>query len=180
MQRCYLVLSCIKLCAIIDGDGVIIADVDGIIVKLELFSIKLFGGSPLNQLINACSGTFVHLNWSANKLWENATWLLYASVSKLESFDILCKSVWLKCKMLIQKQNKKILKIILIPFKIALPHNCTCTSGIFDANCIAGETIFILSFEFPILRKTWLSNTKEHDVKRFKSSAFAIFNVSRR
>ena len=53
-------------------------------------------------------------------------------------------------------------------------------SGIFEASCIAGVTIFIDSLVFPSDKNICPSNTKEHDVNRFKSSALAIFKVSLR
>lgn len=65
-----------------------------------------------------------------------------------------------------------------IPLRIAEAHSCTWTSGILLANCIAGVTIFILSLLLPNDKNIWPSKTKEQLVRRFKSSALAIFNVS--
>lgn len=48
------------------------------------------------------------------------------------------------------------------------------------ASCIAGVTMFMLSRELLIDKKICPSRTSEHDVSLFRSSAFAIFNVSRR
>ena len=51
-------------------------------------------------------------------------------------------------------------------------------SGILEASCIAGVTMFIDSLVFPSDRNICPSKTKEHDVNLFKSSALAIFKVS--
>lgn len=67
-----------------------------------------------------------------------------------------------------------------IPLRMAVAHNCTCTSGILDANCIAGVTIFIDSLLFPNERNICPKSTRLHEVSLFKSSEFAIFNVSLR
>lgn len=64
------------------------------------------------------------------------------------------------------------------PFNIADAHSCTCTSGILLANCMAGVTMFILSWLLPNDKNMCPSNTRVHEVRRFESSAFAIFNVS--
>jgi hypothetical protein len=45
---------------------------------------------------------------------------------------------------------------------------------------MAGVTMFMDSRELPKERKIWPNRTREQDVRRFRSSAFAIFNVSRR
>lgn len=63
---------------------------------------------------------------------------------------------------------------------MAVAHNCTCTSGILEANCIAGVTIFIDSLLFPNERNICPKSTRLHEVSLFKSSEFAIFNVSLR
>ncbi len=67
-----------------------------------------------------------------------------------------------------------------LPFSNAEAHSCTCTSGILAASCIAGFTIFRASWLLPSDKKMWPSSTREQDVKRFRSSAFAIFRVSRK
>jgi len=63
---------------------------------------------------------------------------------------------------------------------MAVAHNCTCTSGILEANCIAGVTIFIDSLLFPNERKICPKSTRLQEVSLFKSSEFAIFKVSLR
>lgn len=114
--------------------------------------------SSLSQFMRECSDSDeVQLYWSLRRFWENCKWTSRASFSACGLLSILCKS-----------RN------------MAEHHNCKWTSGIFEASCMAGETIFMDSFEFPILKKTWLSSTKEQDVSRFKSSALAIFSDSRR
>ena len=59
-------------------------------------------------------------------------------------------------------------------------HSCTWISGILDASCIAGVTMFIDSLVFPKDKNMWPNKTNEQDVSRLRSSAFAIFNVSRK
>ena len=66
------------------------------------------------------------------------------------------------------------------PFNIAEAHSCTCVSGIFDESCIAGVTMFIDSLELPRDKNMCPRSTRAQTVSRFKSSALAIFNVSRR
>ena len=63
---------------------------------------------------------------------------------------------------------------------MAEAHNWTCTSGILDASCIAGVTIFMDSRVFPNERKMCPSKTSEQEVSLLRSSALAIFRVSRR
>jgi hypothetical protein len=59
-------------------------------------------------------------------------------------------------------------------------HSCTWASGILEASCIAGVTMFIDSRELPRDRKMCPSKTNEQEVSRLRSSALAIFSVSRR
>ena len=66
------------------------------------------------------------------------------------------------------------------PLSNADAHNCTCTSGILLASCMAGVTILRASELLPMLTKMWPSSTREQDVSRFRSSAFAILRVSLR
>ena len=67
-----------------------------------------------------------------------------------------------------------------VPLRMEEAQSCTCASGIFEASCMAGVTMFIDSRELPNERKMCPSSTKEQEVRRFKSSALAIFRVSRR
>ena len=69
---------------------------------------------------------------------------------------------------------------LFLPFKMDDAHNCTWISGILEASCIAGVTMFIDSRVFPNDKNMCPNKTNEHEVSLFKSSAFAIFNVSRR
>lgn len=70
--------------------------------------------------------------------------------------------------------------MLIVPLRMAVAHNCTCTSGILDANCMAGVTIFIDSLLFPNERNMCPRRTKLQDVSLFKSSELVIFNVSLR
>lgn len=90
------------------------------------------------------------------------------------------KTFFLSCSYHIVILNYYYKYYPVLPFRMAEAHSWTCTSGILLASCIAGVTMFILSRLLPSDKKMWPSNTKEHDVKRFRSSAFAIFSVSRK
>lgn len=79
----------------------------------------------------------------------------------------------------VEERRNKCFSFVL-PFKIAVAHNCRWTSGILEANCIAGVTIFMDSVCWPCDKNMWPRSTRLHDVSRFRSSEFAIFNVSRR
>lgn len=67
-----------------------------------------------------------------------------------------------------------------LPFRIAVAHSCTCTSGILEASCMAGVTIFIDSLLFPNERNMCPNKTRLQEVNLFKSSELAIINVSLR
>ena len=71
-------------------------------------------------------------------------------------------------------------KVWILPLRIAVAQSWTWTSGIFDASCIAGVTMFMDSRLLPRDRNMWPKRTRLQDVSLLRSSEFAIFNVSRR
>merc|ERR1719188_983255 len=123
----------------------------------ELGAAATAGNCPSVHWTNLCSGLCVARKWSCSSRCENEVCIWRPSCSRTWSPVMAYKSL-----------------------RMADAHNWTWTSGILDASCMAGVTMFIDSRVFPRERKMCPSRTREQEVSLLRSSALAILRVSRR
>lgn len=120
-------------------------------------AVFMTGGSPSIHWIKLCSGSWDAWKWSLSKSCEKLACVWMASCS---------------CSGWPHSRYRSLRR--------ADAQSCTCTSGILLASCMAGVTMFMLSRLLPNEKKMCPRSTSEHEVRRFRSSAFAILSVSRK